>query len=257
MESPNTDSLNTRSWASRLQVIENRDTKGGRVFENCVLAVVGVSLISFAVGTMPSLSPGTQSTLQVIEVVTILLFSVEYCLRIYVARDRGKYLCSFYGVLDLVVILSYYLSLAAFDGRILRAVRLLRLFTILKSFRYYRATNRLMNAVVIVKEELVIFSVLSGVLLYLAAAGIWYFESQAQPDSFGSMFDGLWWAVITLTTVGYGDVYPVTVGGRVFTFLLLMIGLGIIAIPPGIIASALSKARQEQDRQTKDDRPET
>ncbi len=256
MEPQKSDSSNTRSWASRLHVIENRDTHGGRVFENCVLTVVGVSLVSFAIGTMPDLSPGTQFALQLIEVATIVLFSVEYCLRIYVAGNRRKYLLSFYGVLDLVVILSYYLSLAAFDGRILRAVRLLRLFTVLKSFRFYRATDRLLYAVAIVREELVIFSMLSGVLLYLAAAGIWYFESQVQPDSFGSMFDGLWWAVITLTTVGYGDVYPVTVGGRVFTFLLLMIGLGIIAIPPGIIASALSKARQEQDRETNGDRSE-
>ena len=69
-----------------------------------------------------------------------------------------------------------------------------------------------------------------------------------QPDKFGSVFHGLWWAVVTLTTVGYGDVYPVTMGGRLFTFLILMIGMGIIAVPPGIISSALSKARQEQDK---------
>ena len=69
-----------------------------------------------------------------------------------------------------------------------------------------------------------------------------------QPDKFGSVFHGLWWAVVTLTTVGYGDVYPVTTGGRLFTFVILMIGMGIIAVPPGIISSALSKARQEQDR---------
>lgn len=135
------------------------------------------------------------------------------------------------------------------DGLILRVVRVLRIFRIIRLFRYNQAVDRLQRAVVIVKEEIIMFAVLTMILIYLAAAGIWYFESTVQPEKFGSVLDGLWWAVVTLTTVGYGDTYPVTAGGRVFTFLLLMVGIGVIAIPPGIIASALSKARAEQDRE--------
>ena len=81
-------------------------------------------------------------------------------------------------------------------------------------------------------------------LLYFSAVGIYYFERDAQPATFGSVFHSLWWAVTTLTTVGYGDVYPITTGGRVFTFFVLMVGLGIIAVPTGIVSSALSKARE-------------
>ena len=81
-------------------------------------------------------------------------------------------------------------------------------------------------------------------LLYVSAMGIYYFENPVQPEAFSSVFDGLWWAVVTLTTVGYGDVYPVTVGGKAFTFFVLMIGLGIVAVPTGLIASALGKARE-------------
>jgi voltage-gated potassium channel len=84
------------------------------------------------------------------------------------------------------------------------------------------------------------------VLLYFAAVGIYYFENPAQPDAFVSVFHSLWWAVATLTTVGYGDVYPVTTGGRIFTFFILLIGLGIVSVPAGLVASALSKAREEE-----------
>jgi len=84
-------------------------------------------------------------------------------------------------------------------------------------------------------------------LLYFSAVGIYYFENEAQPDKFASVFHSLWWSVATLTTVGYGDVYPVTVGGKVFTFLVLLIGLGIVSVPAGLVASALSKARAMED----------
>lgn len=82
---------------------------------------------------------------------------------------------------------------------------------------------------------------MSAIMLYLSAVGIYYFEHQAQPELFQSVFHSLWWAVTTLTTVGYGDMYPITVGGRIFTFFVLMIGLGIVAVPTGLIASAMSK----------------
>jgi voltage-gated potassium channel len=81
-------------------------------------------------------------------------------------------------------------------------------------------------------------------LLYLSAVGIYYFEHDAQPDLYSSVFHSLWWAVATLTTVGYGDVYPITVGGRIFTFLVLLVGLGVVSVPAGLVASALSKARE-------------
>ena len=80
-------------------------------------------------------------------------------------------------------------------------------------------------------------------MFYLSGVGIYYFENEAQPEAFSSIFHSLWWSVITLTTVGYGDIYPITAGGKIFTFFILIIGLGIVSIPAGLIASALSKAR--------------
>ena len=231
-------------------IVENRDSQLGRAFDNVVYGLILLSLVTFTLKTVSGLTEWTQSVLYVVEITTVAFFTAEYCLRCIVAKEKPKYVFGFYGIIDLLAILPFYLTflgIGYIDGRILRIVRMLRIFRILKITRYSKAVERLNRAVVIAKEEIVMFAVLSAILLYIAAAGIWYFESTAQPEEFGSVFDGLWWAVVTLTTVGYGDIYPVTGGGRFFTFVLLMIGLGIVAIPPGIIASALSKARAEQD----------
>ena len=232
-------------------VVDYRDTWKGRVFDDFVLGMILLSLITFTLKTIPGLSDQAHSFLHWVEVAIVVLFTLEYGLRCYVAFNRTGYVLSFYGIIDLLAILPFYLmvfGLGYVDGRVLRVLRVLRIFRIIKLFRYNQAVDRLQRAVEIVKEEIIMFAVLSVILIYLAAAGIWYFENSVQPDKFGSVLDGLWWAVVTLTTVGYGDTYPVTGGGRIFTFILLMIGLGVIAIPPGIIASALSKARAEQDR---------
>ena len=97
------------------------------------------------------------------------------------------------------------------------------------------------------KEEILLFVFITLMLIYFSAVGIYYFENEAQPEYFTSIFDSLWWAIITLTTVGYGDVYPITAGGKVFTFFILMIGLGIVAIPTGIISSALTRSVDKKE----------
>ena len=150
---------------------------------------------------------------------------------------------SFLGVIDFVAILPFYLSLGI-DLRSIRAFRLLRLFRLFKLACYSRAIRRFHLAFLIAREEVILFLVVTVILLYLAAVGIHHFEYEAQPEVFTSLFHSLWWAVTTLTTVGYGDTYPVTVGGRVFTFFILLIGLGVVSVPAGLVASALSKARQ-------------
>ena len=97
---------------------------------------------------------------------------------------------------------------------------------------------------VLVREELVVFAGMAAVLIFVAAVGIYHFEHEQQPDEFASVFHGLWWAIVTLTTVGYGDAYPVTTGGRVFAAVVVLLGIGIVAVPTGLFASALSRARE-------------
>ena len=102
-------------------------------------------------------------------------------------------------------------------------------------------------AFMLVKEEIVLFFVCTVILIFITSAGIYYFENEAQPETFKSISHSAWWSIVTLTTVGYGDIYPITLGGRIFTFFVLMIGVGLVTVPAGLVASALSKAREIED----------
>jgi voltage-gated potassium channel len=214
-------------------------TKGvGRYFDLSIQVLIILSLISFSISTLPNLSPLATTLLGYFQVFTVLIFTIEYFLRIYVADRRFDYIFSFFGLIDFFAILPFYLS-TAIDLRSLRILRLFRLFRLLKILRYQKAVKRYKMAFKEIKTELIVFLSATAFLLYMASVGIYYFEQHAQPEAFKSVFHSLWWAVATLTTVGYGDVYPVTIGGRVFTFFILMIGLGVVALPAGLFADAL------------------
>jgi voltage-gated potassium channel len=225
-------------------IVERNDTRSGRVFDLFVQGLILLSIITFSIETLPNLEKGTRELLHSTEAVIVVLFTLEYLIRLCVADRKLGYILSFYGLIDLIAIIPFYIS-SGIDLRSLRIFRMLRLFRLMKFFRYSKAIRRFSRAFAIAKEEIVLFGVVTIMLLYLSAVGIYYFENEAQPEAFKSIFHSLWWAVATLTTVGYGDVYPITVGGRIFTFFILMIGLGIVAVPAGLLASALSKARME------------
>jgi voltage-gated potassium channel len=225
-------------------IVERSDTPAGRVFDFSVQGLILLSIITFSIETLPNLDAATIDILQLTEAVIVALFTMEYLLRLYVTDRKIGYVFSFYGLIDLIAIIPFYIS-SGIDLRSLRIFRMLRLIRLIKLVRYSDAIRRFSRALSIAKEEIILFGVVTIMLLYLSAVGIYYFEKEAQPEAFKSIFHSLWWAVATLTTVGYGDVYPITIGGRIFTFFILMIGLGIVAVPAGLLASALSKARME------------
>ncbi|MCF7569038.1 ion transporter [Sabulilitoribacter arenilitoris] len=227
-------------------IVEINDNKLSRYFAFFIQALILLSVITFSIETIPNLKPQTKVILQFIEWFSVIVFTLEYMLRIYVADSKPKFVFSFFGIIDFLAILPFYLSFGV-DLRSLRALRFLRLFRILKLVRYNKAMNHFTSAIKSAKEEILLFIFITLILIYFSAVGIYYFENQAQPEHFSSIFDSLWWAIITLTTVGYGDVYPITVGGKVFTFFILMIGLGIVAIPTGIISSALTKSVDKKE----------
>ena len=226
------------------RIIDDTEHKSGMLFAIIIQALIVLSLVTFSIDTLPDLSSGTKELLNIIEATTVIIFTVEYLLRILVAENKSKFVFSFYGLVDLAAILPFYIS-SGLDLRAVRALRLLRLVRILKLFKYNLALNRFQRALIIAKEELILFGFAAAILLYLSAVGIYYFENAVQPEHFKSVFHSMWWALTTLTTVGYGDMYPITAGGRIFTFFVLVIGLGIVAVPTGLVASALAKAREE------------
>ena len=220
--------------------------RAGRAFDIFIQCLIVASLVSFSVETLPDLSEAARTLLRYIEAVTVGIFTVEYLTRLIVADGKFRFVFSFFGLVDLLAILPFYIT-PGVDLRALRAFRLFRLLRILKLLRYSVAIDRFHKAFLIAKEEMMLFLFTAIILLYLSGVGIYYFENRAQPEQFASIFHSLWWAVTTLTTVGYGDVYPVTAGGKLFTFFVLMIGLGIVSVPAGLVASALSKARAEEE----------
>jgi voltage-gated potassium channel len=225
--------------ASLKNIITNINSKNGRRFDIFIQLLIILSLIAFAIETLPNLDESTRKLLHWFEVFCVLVFTVEYVLRIFYSKKTWKYIFSFYGIIDFLAILPFYMSFGL-DLRSLRVFRIFRVFRILKLVRYNKALNRFRKAAVDSREEIILFLIITGILLYLSAIGIYYFENQAQPEKFSSVFTSLWWSICTLTTVGYGDVYPITLGGKIFTFFILIIGLGIITVPAGLVASALS-----------------
>tara|TARA_B100001093_G_C26692337_1_gene955374 strand:+ start:442 stop:1146 length:705 start_codon:yes stop_codon:yes gene_type:complete len=224
-------------------ILEDNTTKKGRYFDYFIQALIFLSLVSFSLDTLPNLSEEFRQFLDSFEVFSIIVFSVEYLLRVYVSKKPLKYIFSFYGIIDIVAILPFYLN-TFLDLRFLRAFRVFRVFRALKLMRYNKAINRFNLAFKIVKEEIILFFMITLVLIFITSAGIYFFENEAQPEVFKSVFHSAWWSIVTLTTVGYGDVYPITIGGKIFTFFVLMIGVGLVTIPAGLVATALSKARE-------------
>lgn len=208
--------------------------------------LIFLSLISFSVETLPNIPEKASVALRYFEVFSVLIFSIEYLLRLWVSKKPLSYIFSFYGIIDILAILPFYM-VTFLDLRFLRAFRILRIFRALKVIRYNKAIERFGAAFKLVKEEFVLFFACALILIFISSAGIFYFEHEAQPETFKSIFHSAWWAIVTLTSVGYGDVYPITLGGRIFTFFVLMVGLGIVTVPAGLVASALSKAREIED----------
>jgi voltage-gated potassium channel len=217
-------------------------------WEPFIEALVVANLVALAFETLPTLSQFWREALWAFEVFCAAVYTVEYGIRLFLARPRWKYVTSFYGIIDLLAIVPFYL-MAAFNLQAVRAFRLLRLLRLFKLVRYTHAVERFHRAFLVARDDLVLFGVVALIVLYLSGIGIYHFEHEAQPDKFTSVFDSLWWAVATLTTVGYGDIYPITPGGRLFTFIVLVLGLGFIAVPSGLFASALSRIRAEEAAQ--------
>jgi voltage-gated potassium channel len=231
--------------SSLKEIIQDNDSRWSQIFNVFIEILIIISLISFSVRTLPDLSEETIEFLSIQETVIVIIFTIEYILRIIVADNKWKYIFSFYGIIDLLAILPFYIT-AGIDLRALRMFRLFRLFRALKILRYSRAIARFQKAFRSIREELLVFLSATCLLIFLSAVGIYYFENPVQPEIFKSVFHSMWWAVITLTTVGYGDIVPVTVGGKIFTFFILMIGLAIIAVPTGLLTSAFTKVREEE-----------
>jgi voltage-gated potassium channel len=193
---------------------------------------------------------------KIFETVSILIFSFEYLFRIYEGfKEKGlkgvsKYVFSGFGLIDLISILPFYFNqFINVDGRFLRILRLFRLTRIFKLGRDSKSLKLFIRALSAVRAELKFTLFLSILTILFSASAIYYLEHEAQPEKFSSITESIWWSTISLATVGYGDVYPVTVGGKIFASIISLVGIGIVAIPTGVIsASFVEEIIKESDR---------
>jgi voltage-gated potassium channel len=225
-----------------------------RIVDIFLITLIAASVIAVILESMPSVELKYREALWLFEVITVAIFSIEYVLRVWSSVElessdgrtplqlRIRYIFSFHAIIDFVAILPFYLlTFGIFGGvdmRFLRAVRLLR---VLKLTRYSAAMNMVFvtfrdNGRALSAAFLILITV-----MLLAASGMYYFERQAQPEAFGSIPAAMWWAFATLTTVGYGDVTPITAGGKVFGALITVVGIGMVALPTSILATGYSQ----------------
>ena len=180
------------------------------------------------------------------------LFGVEYILRVWSAnlskKGRWGYIKSFEGVIDLIAFLPALLIAGGSASVILRSLRIFRLLQLLKIGSVSRGILRIKIALSSCKSELMISIFLSLGLIFLGAVSIYFVEGQTQPEIFGSIPRALWWSMATLTTVGYGDVYPITTLGKIIASVMAIVGIGAVALPAGIIASAFMSVSNRLDR---------
>ena len=237
--------------------------RGSRIVDIALIVLICISVTAVVLESMAQLELRWSAQFYWFEVVTVGIFSIEYLLRVWcavespAARKKGSssqqirvsYVFSFHAIIDLLAILPFYLMLFGVldvDMRFLRAVRLLR---ILKLTRYSTAIDMLITCIVENGRSLAASFFILLIVMLLSAAGIYYFERTLQPVAFGSIPAAMWWAFVTLTTVGYGDVVPITAGGRIFGAMIMVIGIGMVALPTGILASGY--AQQLNQRQAK------
>ena len=179
------------------------------------------------------------------EAISIGIFSVEYLYRIVYAYRKSKmkgaigYITSVFGIIDLISIIPFFLNqFTKIDGRFLRILRLFRLTRIFKLGRDSASLKLFIKALSAVKAELKFTLFLSILTILFSASAIYYLENAAQPEKFSSISESIWWATVSLATVGYGDVYPITVGGKIFASIISLVGIGIVAIPTGVISAS-------------------
>lgn len=228
---------------------ENRADPVNRIIDAFLVALITINVFAVILETMPEIEARFHTLFVVIDTISVAVFTVEYLARVWVCVEdeeltrlswpRLRYMASPMALIDLIAILPFYLVFfLPIDLRVLRVFRLLR---ILKLTRYSAAMSMLLD--VLRAESHAFFAGFSIllVLLTLAASGAYLAEHRAQPEDFGSIPHAMWWAVATLTTVGYGDVTPVTPAGRIFGSLVAVVGIGMAALPAGILASGMAE----------------
>ena len=243
-----------------IQVADPNDN-ASKIFDTILMVLILLN-VGLVIADTFALPQKMQTVSKWIEIVSVVIFTLEYLLRIWTANylypgknyfvAMIKYLFSFLAIVDLLAILPFYLPLIfSIDLRVLRMLRITRLFRVFKINRYTDAFKSILEVLRNKKEEL--FSSIFVVLLLMVIAAVLMYgiENKAQPEVFKNAFDSLWWALATLTTVGYGDIYPITNLGKILGSIISLLGIGLVAVPTGIISSGFMEIVKKKEEKEK------
>ncbi|NBS19436.1 MAG: ion transporter [Flavobacteriia bacterium] len=229
--------------------------KSATYFDKFIYLLIIANVLAMILESHVSIRNVYGPSFHLFEAISIYIFSFEYLYRIRLAyqdkRMKGvyRYVFSTFGLIDLISILPFYLNqFVSIDGRFLRILRLFRLTRIFKLGRKSGSLKLFIKALKGVKNELKFTLFLSVLAILFSASAIYYLENDAQPEKFSSITESIWWATVSLATVGYGDVYPITAGGKIFASIISLIGIGIVAIPTGIISASFVEEIHSQRR---------
>jgi voltage-gated potassium channel len=238
-------------WRTRLhEVIFEADTPAGRAFDIGLLIAIFASVGAVLLESVSAIRSRHGTILRAIEWILTAAFTVEYVLRLVAVERPWRYARSFYGVVDLLAILPTYVSLLAPDVQslmVIRAIRLLRVFRILKLAHFLSEADVLLTALRASRRKITVF--LGGIVTVVIIVGALMYLIEGEEHGFSSIPVSMYWAVVTLTTVGYGDIAPRTALGQLLAALLMILGYGVIAVPTGIVSVELANATRAVSRQ--------
>ncbi len=231
------------SWREKWhEIIYEADSREGKIFDIVLIVAILFSIVLVMLESVKELDARYHDLFNISEWVITILFTIEYALRIIVVKKPKQYIFSFYGIIDLLSTIPKYLSLfigGAHALVALRALRLLRIFRILKLVRFVGATDMLGKALKASRYKILVF--ISAVMIICVIIGTLMYLLEGDPSGFTSIPRSIYWAIVTLTTVGYGDIAPQTAIGQLLASLVMILGYGIIAIPTGIVGVEMAK----------------
>lgn len=235
------------SWRAKLhEIIYEADTPVGKLFDVILLIAILASIVLVMLESVESIDNKYHGLLDISEWIITILFSIEYIARIVVVKKPIKYITSFYGIIDLLSTIPKYLSLLLVGSHSLvafRALRLLRVFRILKLTRYIGESTNFVRALKTSRAKIAVF--LSFVLILCIILGTIMYLVESKESGFTSIPRSVYWAIVTLTTVGYGDIAPITPLGQFIASIIMIMGYGIIAVPTGIVSSEMTRINKK------------
>ena len=239
--------MNVRKRVYEIVEIAQPGDTLSKVFDIFIVALIALNIVALILETVKSIEARAPRLFSVFEFVSVVLFSVEYVARLWSCVEKPAYKKPVSGrlrfaitplaVIDLLAVLPFYLPFTGIDLRFLRALRMMRIFRVAKLGRYSQSLQILHRVIVAKKEQLLCTLFILLLLVIIAASMLYYTENQVQPEIFPSIPAAMWWAVCTLTTVGYGDVYPITALGKIMASVIAILGIGMFALPTGVVGA--------------------